>query len=235
MKAIYKLEDQIKAFVSSGFKRSKFTNSIYEALSVDANVFIAHFNRDGFYRARFEDREGLKQTLKSLATVKPVDDIKRIVRQIPSLYEDATKTYKLGEPIFKAVGGRIGCFFDTNTKYDTVTNLLGFPDVFLTKGFYKSVLEMTCAPIVTCSDSIAYDWILNLPDQGLRVSKDRLIILVHVGSGYKTNGGHCSASEQRLKKAQAKLKGLGYKTKYFSSLDKAKAFIESLKIQGGAS
>ena len=97
-------------------------------------------------------------------------------------------------------------------------------------GFIKCILEATHAPILVNCDAIAYDWILNLPDQGVRVSKDRLVMFIHTGTDYKTNGGFIGASPQRLKSAQAKLKGLGYKTKYFDSLEAAKKYIETLKI-----
>lgn len=227
------LDTRLEAFVKSGFKRSKFTNDIYEALSVHSGKFIAHFDRDGFYKARFESREGLSETLKALKALKPTDEVKRLIRYMAYKYDEYQQTYKIGEPIFRVVGDKIGVFYDSNTKWDTVLNLTGYPDAYLSKGagIYKTFIEMTRTPILTNSDSIAYDWILNLPDQGERVSKDRLIILVHTG----TKDGHCGASELRLKNAQAKLKSLGYKTKYCKDLATAKRFIESIKILGCAS
>ena len=40
-------------FVASGYARSKFTKELYRALNLSSFGFIAHFNLDGFYAARF--------------------------------------------------------------------------------------------------------------------------------------------------------------------------------------
>lgn len=236
-----KLRDQIETFAKSGFKRSKFTVAIYEAMSQNSS-FIAHFDRDGFYKARFADREGLKETLRTLRGMKPStasnEGIKKLLRWIPSLYDESIKTFKLGEPIFRNVNGRIGVFYDANTKFDTVLNLTGYPDAYLGKGagIYKAFVEITHTPIVTNSDSIAMDWIINLDDQGQRVSKDRLVIFVYTGRNdqdtHVDDKFHCGASIQRLKAAQIKLKTLGYKTKFCKDLVSCKKLVESLRIQG---
>lgn len=49
-----KNEKQLNRFIKSGFKRSRFTKDLYSMLYIDTNVFIAHFNIDGFYKVRFE-------------------------------------------------------------------------------------------------------------------------------------------------------------------------------------
>lgn len=48
-------------FVESGFAFSKFTKSLYQYLSLNFS-FIAHFNREGFYSARFDNPRGRVQT-----------------------------------------------------------------------------------------------------------------------------------------------------------------------------
>lgn len=64
------LEGQLNRFIKSGFKYSRFTNDLYEMLYIDSNVFIAHFNKEGFYKVRFQ--EEAEQTIDSLAVVKKV-------------------------------------------------------------------------------------------------------------------------------------------------------------------
>lgn len=95
-----KLQSQVNAFVLSGFKQSKFTVAIYEAMYINSNKFIAHYNRDGFYKARFESRDGLSETLTQLESIKPTDDVKRILKSIPSQYSVEAR-----ELIAKAQGG----------------------------------------------------------------------------------------------------------------------------------
>lgn len=62
------LDQQVDRFIKSGFKESRFTNDIYEMLYIDTNVFIAHFDKKGFYYARFLNNA--HQTLESLKLVK---------------------------------------------------------------------------------------------------------------------------------------------------------------------
>jgi hypothetical protein len=58
-----KLAKQIDRFVASGFKRSRFTKDIYLFLYCYHGDFIAHYDIDGFYKARFADAEGFKHTV----------------------------------------------------------------------------------------------------------------------------------------------------------------------------
>jgi hypothetical protein len=196
--------------------------------------FIAHFDRDGFFKACFSEPIKIDETLNSLRKLAPKDEVRRLLHCIPAMYEQAQKTWRLGEPIFQYRNNRLGVFFDSSQQFDYVTNIMN-GDAYLGKGagFLKTILEMTFAPIVTNGDGIACDWILNL-EQGRRVNTDRLIIFVHTGSDYKANGGFIGACPQRLKTAQTKLKSLGYKTKYFGSINDARKFIEKLKISRGA-
>lgn len=63
-----KLEKQLQRFIKSGLKESMFTNDLYEMLYIQTNVFIAHFNKQGFYKTRF--LEEAEQTIDSLCVVK---------------------------------------------------------------------------------------------------------------------------------------------------------------------
>jgi len=48
-----KLKKQAVKFVKSGFKYKYFTKDLYEFLHIDTNKFIAHFDKLGFWNARF--------------------------------------------------------------------------------------------------------------------------------------------------------------------------------------
>jgi len=63
------LEYQIGRFFSYGMKRGHFTKAMYEFLSTQCG-FIAHFDRKGFYGARFYDLDGLIYTLRVLVELK---------------------------------------------------------------------------------------------------------------------------------------------------------------------
>lgn len=54
-----------KLFVSSGFKRTRFTKALYKHLSLHCG-FIAHYDINGFYAARFADAQGRARTLRQL-------------------------------------------------------------------------------------------------------------------------------------------------------------------------
>jgi hypothetical protein len=58
-----KLEQQVQRFFRSGFKRHWFTNDLYRAFYIHSNLFIAHFDKDGFYKARFQDPNGFFKTI----------------------------------------------------------------------------------------------------------------------------------------------------------------------------
>lgn len=66
-----KLEKQLDRFIKSGFKYSRFTNDIYKMLSIDTNVFIAHFNKEYFYHDRF--LKDAHKTMELLKLVKKED------------------------------------------------------------------------------------------------------------------------------------------------------------------
>lgn len=57
-------------FAASGYKRALFTKELYQALS-RAFGFIAHFDRDGFYNARFGDPEARVETLAIIVEEEP--------------------------------------------------------------------------------------------------------------------------------------------------------------------
>lgn len=76
MQLTTKLEKQIERFVNSDFKEGYFTKDIYTYLYIYNNNFIAHFDRKGFYSARFKDIFGKLQTIKLIETrSKPGDKI----------------------------------------------------------------------------------------------------------------------------------------------------------------
>lgn len=62
------LETQMYRFIKSGFKKHWFTNDLYKMLYIDSNVFIAHFNKNGFYEERFQ--KNAIQTIDRLIVVK---------------------------------------------------------------------------------------------------------------------------------------------------------------------
>jgi hypothetical protein len=53
-------------FAMSGYEPGKFTDAIYRALSIHCFGFIAHYDRNGFYAARFG---GWPQRVETLATM----------------------------------------------------------------------------------------------------------------------------------------------------------------------
>jgi hypothetical protein len=52
-------------FIRSGFDPAKFTKSLYRHLSLHFG-FIAHYNQNGFYQARFEDPQGRARTFQNI-------------------------------------------------------------------------------------------------------------------------------------------------------------------------
>jgi len=58
-------------FVLSGYEQSKFTDAIYRALSVHCFGFIAHYDRNGFYAARFGGWPQRVETLTAMASETP--------------------------------------------------------------------------------------------------------------------------------------------------------------------
>ena len=71
-----KILKSFERFVKSGFKETLFTKAVYKHLSLHFG-FIAHYNQQGFYSARFEDAQGLAKTLHAIVNASPwtfVDD-----------------------------------------------------------------------------------------------------------------------------------------------------------------
>jgi hypothetical protein len=48
------LDKQLTRFINSGFKYTCFTKALYKMLYIETNMFIAHYDRHGFYTERFQ-------------------------------------------------------------------------------------------------------------------------------------------------------------------------------------
>lgn len=57
-------------FALSGYRQTRFTDALYRALHLSFG-FIAHFDRGGFYRVRFEDLAGRVETLRQMTDEQP--------------------------------------------------------------------------------------------------------------------------------------------------------------------
>jgi hypothetical protein len=57
-------------FATGGYPPAKLTESLYRALS-HSFLFIAHFDRGGFYEARFADLGGRVETLETIVAPTP--------------------------------------------------------------------------------------------------------------------------------------------------------------------
>lgn len=68
---------QWQRFVKGGFKPSGFTKDLYSHLSVHYS-FIAHYDRGGFYAARFADAHGRIKTMQDLRDACHTGDYKDI-------------------------------------------------------------------------------------------------------------------------------------------------------------
>jgi len=62
-----KFEKQFKAFVSSGFKRSKFPKWFYTRLSMCFGM-IAHYDQNGFYETWFQDNRMKERFIERCST-----------------------------------------------------------------------------------------------------------------------------------------------------------------------
>jgi hypothetical protein len=62
----YRIFEDWKYFVASNFEQKHFTKRLYKHLSLHCG-FIAHYNINGFYEARFEDIEGRLTTFEQIA------------------------------------------------------------------------------------------------------------------------------------------------------------------------
>ena len=81
-------------FIDSGFKRSKFTKALYSYLSLNFG-FIAHYNLDGFWQARFNDPAG------RVSTVRAVTEASQW-----SFVEDSDRTWDLNRAVRTLVSER---------------------------------------------------------------------------------------------------------------------------------
>ena len=63
-----KIVKQLDKFLKSNCKEENFTKAVYKHLSLHFG-FIAHYNQQGFYHARFED--GLSSTIESVLNCSP--------------------------------------------------------------------------------------------------------------------------------------------------------------------
>jgi len=66
MKNNVKLLEQWQRFVKSHYRPSRFTRELYEALYMSSG-FIAHFDKNGFHKARFWTTHALDYTLETMA------------------------------------------------------------------------------------------------------------------------------------------------------------------------
>lgn len=62
-----KIAKDFERFVKGGFKQSQFTKALYKHLSLHFG-FIAHYDINGFYAARFANPQGRVQTFEQIIT-----------------------------------------------------------------------------------------------------------------------------------------------------------------------
>lgn len=69
-------------FLRSGFSFKQFTKVLYNAFYIDSNLFIAHFDRAGFYRTRFNTSKGLVETVHVLLNGAPRNETHKLLREL---------------------------------------------------------------------------------------------------------------------------------------------------------
>lgn len=69
-------------FVKSGFNYRWFTKVLYNAFYIHSNLFIAHYDRSGFYNSRFNTVKGLNETVYVLLNSGPRNDTHKLLRDI---------------------------------------------------------------------------------------------------------------------------------------------------------
>lgn len=95
-----KLEAAVDRFIKCGMKYSRFSKAIYEMLHIDTNLFIAHFDRWGFYCERFtEDPVNTAQTLRKVKD----PYLKELCYRLADAIVKREKMKKVGE--FKSLRG----------------------------------------------------------------------------------------------------------------------------------
>jgi len=65
-----KIAKAFERFVKGGFKPTQFTKALYKHLSLHFS-FIAHYNQEGFYHARFANPDGRLETVKMILSAGP--------------------------------------------------------------------------------------------------------------------------------------------------------------------
>lgn len=92
----------LKKFIRSGFKYKYFSNDLYEMLYLHANVFIAHFDKAGFYNRRFNNDADI--TIQLLKCVKN-PSLKSLCLNLASAMEDSLITEKSEQIICSVTKG----------------------------------------------------------------------------------------------------------------------------------
>ena len=69
-------------FLRSGFKPKLFTNVLYQAFYVYSNLFIAHYDKSGFYGTRFGNAKGLTETVHVLMNTAPRNETHKMLKQV---------------------------------------------------------------------------------------------------------------------------------------------------------
>ena len=102
-------------FLRSGFKPKQFTKVLYNAFYIDSNLFIAHFDRAGFYSSRFGSAKGLVETVHVLMNTAPRNETHKALKQITKdciqYFEEQRLKYLIN--------------LELNTKNAEVRDLLG--------------------------------------------------------------------------------------------------------------
>jgi len=76
-----KIAEAFGRFAASGYKRTLFTKELYHELS-QCFGFIAHFDRDGFYAARFGDPAARVETLRIMGVDEPHWPLKTLEQRL---------------------------------------------------------------------------------------------------------------------------------------------------------
>lgn len=69
-------------FLRSGFSFKRFTKVLYNAFYIDSNLFIAHYDRSGFYDTRFNTAKGLVETVHVLLNGAPRNETHKLLREL---------------------------------------------------------------------------------------------------------------------------------------------------------
>ena len=69
-------------FLRSGFKPKLFTNVLYQAFYIYSNLFIAHYDKSGFYSSRFGSAKGLVETVHVLMNTAPRNETHKALKEV---------------------------------------------------------------------------------------------------------------------------------------------------------